>query len=87
MSHFIENCDDCGGVISQCRCPSINKEKRIGVCPKCSEIRLKKRNSEQQTDIKRSFTALNYINEHSPDNGPWGLSVENVVVLKRILST
>lgn len=35
MSHFIEICKHCGDVISQCRCPSPNKEKREGVCDKC----------------------------------------------------
>jgi len=35
MSHFIEVCKYCGDVISQCRCPSPNKEKREGVCNRC----------------------------------------------------
>jgi hypothetical protein len=38
MSHFIEICKYCGDVIAQCRCPSPNKEKRIGVCDKCREL-------------------------------------------------
>jgi hypothetical protein len=36
MSHFIELCKICGDVISQCRCPDLNKEKRYGVCAKCA---------------------------------------------------
>lgn len=38
MSHFIETCKYCGTIISQCRCPSPDKEKRIGVCGKCHEL-------------------------------------------------
>lgn len=38
MSHFIETCKYCGTVISQCRCPSPNKEKRVGVCNNCHEL-------------------------------------------------
>ena len=36
MGHFIEVCKSCGDVISQCRCPDPNKEKRYGVCAKCA---------------------------------------------------
>lgn len=35
MSHFIEVCKICETVISQCRCPSPNKEKRYGLCCNC----------------------------------------------------
>ena len=35
MSHFIEYCKECGNVISQCRCPGPDKEKRYGVCENC----------------------------------------------------
>lgn len=37
MSHFIEYCKLCHEVISQCRCPSINKEERWGICGECRE--------------------------------------------------
>lgn len=35
MSHFIEICKECNDVISQCRCPSTDKEKRFSICEKC----------------------------------------------------
>jgi hypothetical protein len=38
MGHFIETCKYCDTVISQCRCPSPNKEKRVGVCNNCHEL-------------------------------------------------
>lgn len=37
MSHFIENCKNCKKVISQCRCPSPDKEQRWGVCESCKK--------------------------------------------------
>ena len=35
MNHFIEICKNCGIIINQCRCPSLNKEKRYGLCEPC----------------------------------------------------
>lgn len=35
MSHFIEKCHDCKAIISQCKCPSVDKEVRWSVCEKC----------------------------------------------------
>jgi large subunit ribosomal protein L34 len=35
MSHFIEICKFCGGVIAQCRCMSCDKTTKMGVCSKC----------------------------------------------------
>jgi len=35
MNHFIEKCESCTTVISQCRCPSKDKEVRYSKCEKC----------------------------------------------------
>ena len=35
MNHYIEICKICKTVVSQCRCPSPNKDKRETVCDKC----------------------------------------------------
>lgn len=35
--HYIQKCRICGTVISQCRCPSKDKEERWGYCEKCAE--------------------------------------------------
>lgn len=51
MSHFIEICEDCKKVISQCRCPSKNKEQRIGLCESCNE---KREISKQIEEIKKN---------------------------------
>ena len=37
MGHYIELCKYCGDVVSQCRCPSKDKEVRYGVCNKCKD--------------------------------------------------
>lgn len=37
-NHFIELCSECGTVISQCRCPSNDKEKRYSICEKCKTV-------------------------------------------------
>ena len=37
--HFIELCKSCGNVISQCRCPSKDKEVRYGLCEVCQRTR------------------------------------------------
>jgi len=47
MSHFIKYCKLCNVVMSQCRCPSRDKEIQYGTCDKCL-----KSNSEQP-DTKR----------------------------------
>lgn len=39
MSHFIEKCIDCNIVISQCRCPSKDKQLRLTVCVHCQKHR------------------------------------------------
>ena len=36
MSHFIEKCSGCDCVISQCRCPSKDKEIRYSLCKNCA---------------------------------------------------
>ena len=36
MTHFIEKCKECEKVISQCRCPDLNKTIRWGICKECS---------------------------------------------------
>lgn len=33
--HYIERCMYCDVVITQCRCPDVNKEHRLSVCWKC----------------------------------------------------
>jgi len=35
MSHFKEVCKYCGTLITQCRCPSKDKEIKYGVCATC----------------------------------------------------
>jgi len=37
MSHYIEYCKECKKVISQCRCPSNDKEVRYGLCKECAD--------------------------------------------------
>ena len=37
MSYIILGCKKCGELIGQCRCPERNKEKRLGICTKCSQ--------------------------------------------------
>ncbi len=39
MSHFIERCRFCYAVIAQCRCGSLAKEERLGVCETCKTVR------------------------------------------------
>jgi hypothetical protein len=38
MSHYIELCNHCGKVISQCRCMDVNKVKRYGICDECKGL-------------------------------------------------
>jgi hypothetical protein len=38
-AHFIVKCRVCKSVMSQCRCPSLNKEIRFELCAKCSETK------------------------------------------------
>jgi hypothetical protein len=47
MSHFIEKCRECGAVISQCRCPSKDKEVRFGLCDDCKEATNKEEKREE----------------------------------------
>lgn len=35
--HFIEKCIICGIVISQCQCPSKDKEIRYSLCKSCKD--------------------------------------------------
>jgi len=42
MTHFKELCKICKTVMSQCRCPSPDKEIRYGVCKECSRITTEK---------------------------------------------
>jgi len=35
--HYKVVCNECGVVITQCRCMDANKETRYGVCEKCRE--------------------------------------------------
>lgn len=37
MNHFIIICSECDKVISQCRCPSLNKTKTYEVCKECQD--------------------------------------------------
>ena len=37
MIHFIEKCYECKAIISQCRCPSKDKELRWGICDDCKK--------------------------------------------------
>ena len=55
MSHFIMYCKYCEKVISQCRCPSKDKEKKYGVCTKCAESKSGKRRLDESLS-KRVLT-------------------------------
>jgi hypothetical protein len=35
--HFIEKCKECKKIISQCRCPSKDKEERWSLCAECKK--------------------------------------------------
>lgn len=37
VSHHIFICETCGTIISQCRCPSKDKEVMRGLCDKCRD--------------------------------------------------
>jgi hypothetical protein len=37
MTHYIEKCQYCGIIISQCRCPSNDKTIKYGTCKECKE--------------------------------------------------
>ena len=34
--HFMEVCKVCGTVVNQCRCPSLDKDKRMVICRACA---------------------------------------------------
>lgn len=36
--HFIEKCKFCEVIISQCRCPDLNKLIKLSVCDKCKAL-------------------------------------------------
>ena len=36
-THFKVECKDCGTVITQCRCPSKDKETRYDLCASCTK--------------------------------------------------
>ena len=37
--HYVQKCEKCGAVISQCRCPACDKTVIVkGVCSKCSKL-------------------------------------------------
>lgn len=58
MSHFIEICKVCECVISQCRCPSPDKEKRYGVCNAC-----KAKETPEESIVERSTAILENFKE------------------------
>jgi hypothetical protein len=35
--HYIERCKVCGVIISQCRCPSKDKEEWLSICLECAK--------------------------------------------------
>lgn len=37
MSHYVVTCKICGGIISQCRCPSSEKPVTYDVCDNCKK--------------------------------------------------
>lgn len=39
MEHFRVVCRHCGTTIAQCRCPSLHKAQRLGVCADCAETK------------------------------------------------
>jgi hypothetical protein len=53
MGHYIELCKSCGAVISQCRCPSLDKAKRYGVCSQCKKQELISINEAAAKGIQR----------------------------------
>lgn len=62
-SHFIEECTECGAVISQCRCASKDKRHDYGICQKCKGLRanfedMKNRNKMLRAENARLRDAL-----------------------------
>ena len=58
MRHFIKKCRLCAVVISQCRCPSLDKQSLFGICQKCDD-RLKdfdKRPSSPDKSVDKAGT-------------------------------
>lgn len=37
--HYIEKCEKCKTVISQCRCPSSDKIEKWSICENCKKLR------------------------------------------------
>jgi len=54
MGHFIKKCRLCSVVISQCRCPSLDKQLLFGICQECDDrwkdFGKRPANSEQAVD-------------------------------------
>ena len=51
MSHFIKKCLQCKAVITQCRCPSKNKEERWDICSDCAA----KATAKLKEDLLKDF--------------------------------
>ena len=49
--HNINICQECGKVISQCRCPSPDKVKTFSVCEDCKKLK-----SKIASDISEGMT-------------------------------
>lgn len=47
MSHYMTACPICNIVWEQCRCPDLNKEKKMELCPSC-----KAKAHEQEQDMR-----------------------------------
>ena len=47
--HFIQKCEQCSGVVAQCRCMSCDKTVIVkGLCAKCAAQPQEQRSAEQQ---------------------------------------
>ena len=70
MSHFIEVCKFCGDVITQCRCPDPNKEKRYGVCVNCAAQHVNAADGAKAEPVCSFFGCVDSIcaaDKESPD--------------------
>lgn len=50
--HHVTRCSGCGTVLSQCRCPSAEKEQRWAWCSNCDRLQVKPE-ARMAADAKR----------------------------------
>ena len=66
MSHFKEVCSDCKKIITQCRCPSTDKQVIYSVCKECKTIRNKPARLLESSELIREH--LVKLHDDGDDN-------------------